>query len=43
MLPWKRKRKQLLLKMMVGWRLENGIELLLHERLAVFRLVFGDY
>ena len=24
---WKRKRKQLLLKMMVGWRLENGIGL----------------
>ena len=31
LLLWKRKRKQLLLKMMVGWRLENGIGLLLRE------------
>jgi len=32
LLLWKRKRKQLLQKMMVGWRLENGIGLLLHAR-----------
>ena len=32
MLLWKRKRKRLLLKVVVGWRLENGIGLLLHEQ-----------
>ena len=32
LLLWKRKKKRLLQKMMVGWKLENGIGPLLHER-----------